>query len=201
MPAISGSTRRSQASWPRRRRMNAPRDSSSSHRHACGCFQGGSRGRRGHGMPCPYIRAGLRRRTRRAPLVRPPPTRRRRNPHGSHVGARHAVPFWRGARSRGPPAPCPAATAAGAGQRQQPRRHQPGETLGQIVQPAAEEDKGPLWPRRDTLQPIAEADLSAQADAARLGGEEGIGTPLDDEAVDALGDDLAAQAVCPPRSG
>ena len=54
--------------------------------------------------------------------------------------------------------------------------------------------------RRDTLGAGAGAgiprpNLFAEPDASRFGGKERVGTTLDDEAVEALGHDLAAETI------
>jgi hypothetical protein len=89
--------------------------------------------------------------------------------------------------------------AGSSEQRGEPGRHEPAETFREIVQPAAPEDEraASLW--LDTLQWHLRADpetqLGAEPDAPRFDGQKRIGTTLDDEAVDALGHDLAPKTL------
>ena len=63
------------------------------------------------------------------------------------------------------------------------------------MQPAPKEDEGAALSRRDTCNPSTDAKLLTETDATRFVSQEGIGTGLDHEAIEALRIDLAAKSV------
>ena len=90
--------------------------------------------------------------------------------------------------------------AAPADEARQGERHESGrnhqdQTLGQLVQPPAREDVALADVFVGVEQTVVDAHRASELHGPGLVGDERVGAALDDEAVDALRADLAAQVV------
>ena len=81
------------------------------------------------------------------------------------------------------------------GERHEPGRHHQDQALGQLVQPPARKDVALADVFVGVEQALGDADLAGQLHGPGLVGDERVGAAFDDETVDTLSADLAAEVV------